>query len=265
MNYLLIFFISIFTSAASACVGLGGGLLLIPFLILIFDLPIKYVAGTMLFAMVPYTAVATFRNLKQGYVYFKIGLVMEIGSILGVITGANFTTFVPDLILKILFLAMVIYLMLTLRIPNDSPFNLVARGFNKINFIKPYISCQTARRAYCSIPALILVGFIAGFFSGLLGVGGGFLKTPVLIVGIMLPPKTAVGTALFMIMITAFFGTVEHAFLGHIHFHIGIIIAGGMIIGAYIGTSVLKKTSEEKIKKYIFVALLVAAILALFR
>jgi uncharacterized membrane protein YfcA len=265
LNYLIIFFISIFTSAASACVGLGGGLLLIPFLVLIFELPIKYVAGTMLFAMVPYTAVATFRNLKHGYVNFKIGLIMEIGSILGVIVGANFTTFMPDLVLKILFLSIVVYLMLTLQIPEDSSFNLVARGFNKINFIKPFVYCKTARGAHCSIPALILVGFIAGYFSGLLGVGGGFLKTPVLIVGILLPPKIAVGTALFMIMITAFFGTVEHAFLGHIHFHIGLIIAAGMMIGAYIGTTVLKKTPEERIKKYIFIAMLVAAILAIFR
>ena len=110
MNYLLIFLIAILTSAASACVGLGGGLLLIPFLILIFDLPVKIVAGTMLFAMVPYTAVATWGNLRNDYVNFKIGLVMVIGATVGVVLGAYFTDVFPDLLLKIIFVTIVFYL-----------------------------------------------------------------------------------------------------------------------------------------------------------
>lgn len=265
MNYIIVFFISILTSTASASVGLGGGLLLIPFLVLIFDLPIKYVAGTMLFAMVPYTAVATIRNLRNGYVFFKIGLVMETGSILGVLMGAHFSGMLPDLVLKLIFLFIVFYLMLTMQIPQDSSFNYIARGFQKINFLKPLIHCDTGARTQCSVPALMLVGFFAGCFSGMLGIGGGFLKTPVLIVGVLLPPKLAVGTALFMIMITAFFGAAEHAFLGHINYPLALVITAGMIIGAYAGTSFLKKLPERRIKKYIFVALLVAAVLILFR
>jgi uncharacterized membrane protein YfcA len=265
LNYFLLLLIAIITSAASAMVGLGGGLMLIPFIILIFGLPFKYIAGTMLFAMVPFTAVATIRNMRNGYVNFKMGLLMEIGSIAGVLIGANFTEIVPNLILKTFFLLIVAYLMFTLRIPIDSSYNYIAKGFNKINFVPPYIKCQSENTVHCSIPALILVGFIAGYFSGMLGIGGGFLKTPVLIVGLMLPAKVAVGTALFMIMITALFGTIGHAILGHIDYPLAILIAIGMIIGAYIGTGIFKKISEERIKTYIIVVMMIAAILTFFR
>jgi len=246
-------------------VGLGGGLLLIPFLILIFDLPVKFVAGTMLFAMVPYTTIATWRNLRNGYVNFKIGLVMVAGAVVGVVLGAFFSDVFPDLLLKILFVMIVFYLMITLRIPTNSSYNFIARGFNRLNFIPPFISCSTARGSKCSIPSLVMLGVVAGFFSGLLGIGGGFLNTPVLIVGVLLAPKVAVGTSLFMILITALVGTTEHAILGHIHYQIGIAITIGMMLGAFLGTHLLKNIPEEKIKTFIFIAMFAAGILTFFR
>ncbi|MBN2366958.1 MAG: sulfite exporter TauE/SafE family protein [Calditrichaeota bacterium] len=265
MNYILIFFISIFTSAASALVGLGGGVLLIPFLILIFDLPIKYVAGTMLLAMVPYTAVATWGNVINEFVNFRIGIVMETGAVAGVLIGALFTGIFPDFLLKIIFLLIVFYLMLTLKIPTNSPYNYIAKGFKKINFIPPFITCKTANGARCSIPSLIFLGIIAGFFSGLLGIGGGFLNTPVLIVGVLLPAKVAVGTSIFMILITSIFGAVEHAYLNHVDYLLAAIIAAGMVIGAFTGTYILRNIEEHKIKNFLFVVMFIAAIMTLFR
>lgn len=219
----------------------------------------------MLLAMVPYTAIATIRNLKNGYINFKIGFIMEIGSIAGVLLGAHFSAIIPNIILKIVFILIVIYLLFTLKIPKDSPYNYIARGFNRMNVIPPRIVCKGATKTRCSSPALIIVGMVAGIFSGMLGIGGGFLKTPVLLVGLHLSPKVAVGTALFMIMMTAFFGAAEHIYLQHINYHITLIITCGMMIGAYIGTTVLKKSPEEQIKQYVFIAMLVAGILTLFR
>jgi uncharacterized membrane protein YfcA len=265
LDYIIIFIISVITSAASACVGLGRGLLLIPFLILIFDMPVKIVAGTMLFAMVPYTAVATIRNVKNGYVNFRIGMVMEVGAIVGVLAGAYFSSLFPNLVLKIIFMSIVFYLMVTLRIPADSPYNFIARGFNRLNFIPPFISCKTAKGSRCSIPSLMALGIVAGYFSGLLGIGGGFLNTPVLIVGVLLAPKVAVGTSLFMILLTSLFGAAEHAWLNHIDYVTGSIIAVSMMIGAYLGTHLLKNLPEDKIKLYLFIALFIAGLLTFIR
>ncbi|GAB4376981.1 MAG: hypothetical protein Kow0042_23960 [Calditrichia bacterium] len=265
MNYLIIFLISIATSTASALVGLGGGLMLIPFILLIFALPVKVVAGTMLFAMVPYTVVATIRNLKAGYVHMRIGLIMEIGSILGVILGANLTTILPNFLLKIFFVGIVLYLMFTLRIPRDSPYNYVARVFLVLNRFPPFVMANPSDNSRLSASALITVGLVAGVFSGMLGIGGGFLKTPVLIVGVGLNPKIAVGTALFMIFLTSLFGTITHGILDHINYPIALAITAGMMIGAYLGTSILKAQPSQRIKKFIFYAMLLAGILTFFR
>ncbi len=265
ISYFLIFILAIFTSTASAMVGLGGGLLLIPLIILIFGLPVKFVAGTMLLAMVPYTAVATLRNFRRGYVNFRIGLVMEIGSIAGVTAGAHLSTMIPNMALKVLFLLIVLYLTITLNIPNDSPYNYVARIFKALNHFPPFLYQNVSESARVSIPALVSIGIVAGLFSGMLGIGGGFLKTPVLIVGIGLPPKIAVGTALFMILITASSGSIWHLYLGHVFYPIALTVAAGMMLGAYWGTGFLKSMPEEKVKKYIFLAMIVAGILTLFR
>lgn len=265
LQYLLIFLISIATATASALVGLGGGLLLIPFIILIFGLPLKIVAGTMLFAMVAYTIVATIRNLKSGYVALKIGLLMEIGSIPGVIAGANISGILPNFLLKILFILVVLYLMFTLKIPKDSPYNYVARLFNRLNFLPPFVSSAAGGKNRLSMSALFIVGSIAGMFAGMLGIGGGFLKTPVLIVGVGLPPKIAVGTALFMIFLTSLFGASTHAYLGHINYPLAIAITLGMIVGAYLGTSILKTQPDQRVKRFIFYTMLAAGIITLFR
>ena len=265
LNYVIILLISIATSTISAMVGLGGGLLLIPFIILFFGLPFKMAAGAMLVAMVPYTAIASIKNFKNGYISFKVGLLMETGSVVGVVLGANFTHLVPDFVLKTIFVSLVLYLMLTLQIPKDSPYNYVARFFNLLNFIPPKLKILPENSGKTSLVALFIVGSIAGFFSGMLGIGGGFLKTPVLIVGLGLAPKIAVGTALFMIMITAFFGASTHIYLGDVNFKLAIAITIGMMIGAYIGSSILKTQPDKRVKRYIFITMFVAGILTLFK
>ncbi|NIV14297.1 MAG: TSUP family transporter, partial [Aliifodinibius sp.] len=74
--------IVIFLSILSSIAGLGGGVFLIPLIILFFNLPIKYIAGTMLLAMLPYTAIATFQNIRNRYVHFRIGLIVQIGAVI---------------------------------------------------------------------------------------------------------------------------------------------------------------------------------------
>lgn len=264
LSYLLIFAIAIASSTISAMVGLGGGLLLIPFILLIFDLPVKIVAGTMLVAMVPYTMVATLKNLKNGFVNLKIGLLMELGSISGAVLGANFTHMLPDTVLKGFLIAIVFYLMATLRIPKDSPYNYVARAFLAVNKFPPHFREHSTGKEI-SYSALFIFGLIAGIFSGMLGIGGGFLKTPVLIVGVGLASRMAVGTALFMIMITATFGAITHGILGSINLPIAVSITIGMVLGGYIGSSLLKKQPDERVKKLVFYTMFVAAVITLFR
>lgn len=265
LSYFILFGLALIFSTLSSLAGLGGGLFLIPVLILLFDLPVKFVAGTMLLAMVPYTLVATLRNMRSGLVNFRIGLIMEIGSVAGVLTGARFSDFFPDLVLKIFFFCVAFYMLYSLHAGEKDGRNWVGAAFRKINRIPPFIEEKNLKEPAISIPALVVTGGVAGVFSGMLGIGGGFLNVPTLMIGVGLPSKAAVSTSLFMIIITASFGSASHIALGHVNFLLAGIVAGGMIFGAFFGTGLLKRLPEARIRKIIEAVLAAAAILILFR
>ncbi len=265
LPYFSLFCLALIFSTLSSLAGLGGGLFLIPVLILLFDLPVKFVAGTMLLAMVPYTLVATLRNMRKGFVNFRIGLIMEIGSVAGVLIGAHFSDFFPDLVLKLFFFLIAFYMLYSLHSKEQGSRNLVGAAFRKINRIPPFIVEKNLRESAVSIPALVVTGWVAGVFSGMLGIGGGFLNVPTLMIGIGLPSKIAVSTSLFMIIITASFGSASHIALGHVNFLLAGIVAGGMIFGALFGTGLLNRLPETRVRKIIEFVLAAAAVLILFR
>lgn len=258
LSFIILAILAVLLSTLSAISGLGGGIFLIPLIIFLFKLPLKYVAGTMLLAMVPFTAVATFQNIRNKYVNFKIGLLIQSGAIVGVLVGAHYAALLPDLILKITFISVILYLLISLYVKDRSEFNLAAQLFLILNHLPPYITISDLPNKGISLTAIVILGFLAGFFSGLLGIGGGFMIVPLFINGMRLPVKIAVGTSLFMIVITSSVGAVQHALLDHIQYHLAFVLAIGMIVGAAIGTSLLKKISEIKLRKVIFFILVLA-------
>jgi len=263
-TYIIIALLAVLLSVLSSIAGLGGGIFLIPLMIFLFDLPVKYVAGTMLLAMVPFTAMATLQNIRNGYVNFRIGSLVQIGAVIGVLVGVHYSTVFSDIILKITFLSIILYLLISLQFKNRSQFNLATQLFRLLNNIPPHTELRKLD-IRISLTALIILGFLAGFFSGLLGIGGGFMMVPLFMIGIKLPPKIAVGTSLFMILLTSSIGAIQHAALHHIRYELALALAIGMIIGALIGSLLLTKISERRLTKIISFVLLIAAVGVIFR
>lgn len=257
--------LAVLLSTLSAISGFGGGIFLIPLIILLFKLPLKYVAGTMLLAMVPFTTVATFRNIQNIYVNFKIGLLLQSGAILGVLIGTHYSAQLPNFVLKTIFVSIILYLIISIAVKDKSEFNLAAQLFHFLNKIPPHITIIDLPNKRISPSALIILGILAGFFSGLLGIGGGFMIVPLFILGMKLPPKIAVGTSLFMVLITSSVGAIRHAIMNHIQYHLAFVLAISMIAGATIGTSVLKRISEKRLKKIILLILIAAVVGVILR
>lgn len=265
LTIIILAILAVLLSILSAMSGLGGGIFLIPLLVLLFDLPLKYVAGTMLLAMVPFTAVATFRNIQNKYVNFRIGFFIQIGAIIGVLVGAQYSSVLPNLVLKIMFLSVVIYLLISLQVKDKSEFNLAAQIYFLLNRLPPHVTIVGLSNNRVSISALVILGIVAGFFSGLLGIGGGFMMVPLFIIGMRLPVKIAVGTSLFMILMTSSVGAIQHALLDHVRYYLSFILAAGMILGAVMGAWLLEKISERKLKKLISLILVLAAVAVTLR
>jgi uncharacterized protein len=265
LSLLTLAVLAVLLSTLSAISGLGGGIFLIPLMILFFDLPLKYLAGTMLLAMVPFTAVATFKNIQNKYVNFRVGLLLQSGAIVGVIIGSHYAAIFPNYVLKALFVSVVLYLLISLQQKEKSEYNLATQLFLVFNHLPPHITINELPIKGISLSAIVILGFIAGFFSGLLGIGGGFVIVPLFIVGMKLPAKIAVGTSLFMILITSSVGAVHHAILQHIQYQLSFVLAFGMIIGAAIGSNLLKRISEKKLKKVISLILVLAVVGVILR
>lgn len=110
----------------------------------------------------------------------------------------------------------------------------------------------------------VVIGLIAGIFSGLFGVGGGAIIVPALIFLWKFEPHTAIGTSLLVIIPTAIIGTIKHWQLNHIDWLVAIFISIGACFGAWFGSSLTYYITGPTLKKLFGVMLLGIAIKLIF-
>ncbi|MGE0529514.1 MAG: TSUP family transporter, partial [Bdellovibrionales bacterium] len=120
------------------------------------------------------------------------------------------------------------------------------------------------KRAGCSYNvgagAAVLFGSLSGLLAGLFGIGGGFLKTPVMIRVFGMPVRVAVATALFMIVFTSTAASVTHTSLGHLSWPIALPLVAGFAFGAAMGNLMKRRISDARTEKLIAAALFLAGL-----
>ena len=104
----------------------------------------------------------------------------------------------------------------------------------------------------------VLIGLIAGFASGYVGVGGGFIMVPLMTAWLGIPMKNTSGTSLIAIIILAIPGVIQQAMLGHIDYLAGIMLCVGAIPGAVLGAKLVPRVPERTLR-FIFSGLLAVA------
>jgi uncharacterized membrane protein YfcA len=118
----------------------------------------------------------------------------------------------------------------------------------------------TDEREDAPASGFLVMGLIAGLFSGLLGIGGGVVMVPFMSGILHLPLKRAIGTSLVIIMIMVIPGTIVHAYLGHIDWLIFLWLTIGVIPGAMIGSRWTVRANERTLRRVVGSFLLVVAI-----
>jgi uncharacterized membrane protein YfcA len=108
--------------------------------------------------------------------------------------------------------------------------------------------------------AFAAMGLAAGFFSGLLGIGGGVVMVPVMVGVLRMPLKRALGTSLVIIAFMVIPGTAVHAWLGHIDWSIFVWLTIGVIPGAAIGSAWTIRARERTLRLTVAVFLLIVAV-----
>lgn len=264
--------------------GVGGGFLAGPMMFWA-GVPINFVVGTDLAHMTGNSIVSGRRHRALGHVDLRLGALMILGTIPGVEAGAQLIEWLEAIgnveevvgfsyvfILTAIGLFTAWESLRAIRIRRTDQLEAQeVLGIQSLSYrsrllrIPPMIKLRVSGIEEISIWAIILVGALTGLLAGFLGVGGGFLRLPLLIYLIGVPTHVAVGTDLFEIMISAGFGTLSHALKGNVDILIALTMNTGAAIGAHVG-AVITRYFSGPILRFLFSFLpLIAAVMVLLR
>lgn len=199
-----------------ALVGLGGGVIIVPALTLLFDLPIQTAVGTSLVCVIATSSAAAAAYVQSEFADIRMGIVLELGTVLGAITGAVVHTWLSPAVLQTLFALFLLYAILLLW---RRPPPVDVSGGNVVAY-------QVRR-----YPLGMGVSYLAGAISGMLGIGGGPIKVPLMYLAMGVPMKVATATSNFMMGVTA----AASAFLYYSRGSVVPALAAPLVVGVFLG------------------------------
>ncbi len=220
---------------------------MVPLLVLVFHYPMKIAISAVLFAMVPYSLMATWMNSRNKLIYWKLGILLEIPTILGAILGSYLCQYVNQAALKTIFSFVVMLAGYVMTGKGNPFFAYLGTKIKKLNQVAILFTLDNGegKQVGVGLFSLLLFGGITGITAGLLGIGGGWMKTPVMILLFELSPRMAVGTALFMITMTSTTAASSHFFFGSVDFSLTLTLMAAFPLGAFIGSRFLPKIQGD--------------------
>jgi hypothetical protein len=264
--------------------GVGGGFLAGP-LMFWSGVPMNFVVGTDLAHMTGKSIVAAKRHRTLGHVDIKLGGLMVVGTIIGVEIGANIIEALEetgniDQVIGITYIIILLIISLftawesikamrmirseKLAVKEVVAFANISRRVHTIR-IRPMISLPGSGIAEVSLWVVLGVGLITGVLAGALGVGGGFIRMPMLIYLLGVPTHVAVGTDLFEIVFSAGYGTLTHALKGNVDVLMALVMQTGAAVGAQIGAVATRYFAGPRIRLFFSILPLIGALLVIIR
>jgi uncharacterized membrane protein YfcA len=264
--------------------GVGGGFLAGPMMYLV-GVPMNFVVGTDLAHMTGKSIVAARRHRTLGHVDIRLGLLMVVGTVPGIEIGARIiegleATGSIDLVVGLAYIAILLTIgaftfwesLRAMRLVRTErmqardalAFRGVTRRVHLFN-LPPLISLPSSGIESISLWVVLGVGFLTGLLAGVLGVGGGFIRMPMMVYLIGVPTHVAVGTDLFEVVISAGFGTLTHALKGNVDILIALVMHTGAAIGAQIGAMSTRFFVGPRIRLFFSVLPIIGASLVILR
>jgi len=264
--------------------GVGGGFIAGP-LMFLGGVPMNFVVGTDLAHMTGKSIVAARRHRVLGQVDIRLGFIMVAGTVVGVELGAQLVEMLKNFgqvdqvvgwIYVLIMVSIGSFTMIesfrAVRMVNTDRISAKeAMGFSGISKkiyqikIPPMISLTDSGIASISIWSVLMVGFITGILAGFLGVGGGFIRMPMLVYILGIPTHVAIGTDLFEIIFSAGYGTLTHAIKGNVDILMALVMHTGAAIGAQIGAVSTRFFIGPKIRLFFSFLPFIGAVLVALR
>ena len=254
--------ISITAGLLGSLIGLGGGVIIVPVLTLIYHVDIRLAIGASLLSVIATSSGAAVTYVREKLTNLRAGMFLEIATTIGAISGAYLTTIVASNSLYILFAVVLTYSALTILRRRKDPEILTKSSDKLANYFELHGSYydeklkKTVKYKVQNTKLGLGLMYIAGMVSALLGVGSGALKVPAMDAAMHMPMKASAATSDFMIGVTAAASAGAYFVRGEINPLIAGPVVLGVLVGAIFGSRLLNKISSALIK-YIFVVVLV--------
>lgn len=269
--------IGIATGMLGAMVGIGAGIFIVPILVLAFAFPFRVGVATSLACVAANSNAAGSAYAGEGLTNKRLAISLEIFTAVGGVTGGLVTGFVSRTLLEALFAAaMIASGLFVLRggetgeggAPTHSSQRLAEALGTATGYERPgsLAGIYTDRGTASSYQAVRLglgapIAYVAGLLSGLLGVGGGFMKVPAMTAAMRVPVKVAAATSNFMIGVTATSSLLVYYLHGYIHPTVVAPLVLGVTGGAFTGARLAGRTSSRNLRTVFGVAMALAAVL----
>jgi len=260
----------VIVGTVSGLFGIGGGFLLTPILMEIFGIPGRFAVGSTSCHAVGIAATALRRHLRIGKVNYRLGFGIAAAAAMGSICGSTILSQLnrhwstPD---------QQVYFGITIRIVIIVTLCcvaiLIARGRKpdaaapilqriKIGPIQPVPGQEDKT---FSIPGVMMLAFLCGIVAGFLGIGGGVVYLPMLMLAVGIRHTNAVRISLIIVLCSATGATVVHASAGNVNLTISILLIMGSSLGVQLGAFICQKIHSDRFRRYF--ALIVLATIAL--
>lgn len=255
----------------SGMFGVGGGFLMTPLLFFI-GIPPAVAVATEANQIVASSFSGVLAHLKRKTVDIKMGVVLQIGGLIGAALGVLVFNYLRalgqvDLLVKlcyVIFLGIIGSLMFVESLSAIRKSNKpggarpTRRRHNWIHNL-PFKVKFRVSGLYISVIPPLLVGVTVGILAAIMGVGGGFIMVPAMIYLLGMPTKVVVGTSLFQIILVTGFTTMLHATTNYtVDIVLAVLLLVGGVVGAQIGTRIGVKLKAEQLR--ILLALMVLAV-----
>jgi uncharacterized protein len=248
---LAVFGTSILAGFLGAMTGLGGGVVIIPVLCLLFKVDIHYALGASLVSVIATSSGAAASYVREGFSNIRIGMFLEVATTLGALLGAYLTAKVTGNWIGVIFGLVLLYsawasVQKLDDIPPSSKPDPLAL---KLNLRGSFPENGTEREYIASnVPAAFGIMFGAGTLSGLLGIGSGAVKVLAMDYAMKLPFKVSTTTSNFMIGVTAAASAGIYLSRGYVLTSLAMPVMLGVLVGSLVGARVLTRTEVKTIR-----------------
>ncbi len=250
----MLWVISLVAGFFGSLTGLGGGVLVIPFLALVLGVDIHYAAGAALVSVIATSSGAASAYVKEGFTNVRLGMFLEIATAFGALVGASASAYLPTVTLAVIFGVILVFSSYLSARPRgqqnltDHPDPLAIRL--RMNSAYPTPEGPQSYHVH-RVPLGFGLMFIAGSLSGLLGIGAGAFKVLAMDQAMRLPFKVSTTTSNFMIGVTAAVGAGVYLNHGYIDPGLAMPVMLGVLPGSLLGARVLV-AARSRVLRIIF-------------